>query len=50
MLVVAATLTVPVALNTIIPPLVPFQALAVRVPPALMVTSVHWGTRWTMTF
>ncbi len=44
------TFTDPVALKTTIPPEVPSHALAVRVPPLLMVTVVHWATRWTTTF
>ena len=32
------------------PPLAPFHAVAVRLPPLAMVTSVHWGTRCTITF
>jgi hypothetical protein len=42
--------TAPVALKTTIPPLVPFQSLAVSVPPLEMVTFVHCGTRCTTTF
>jgi hypothetical protein len=45
-----ATFTVPMALKTMMPPLVPFQALAVSDTPLEIVTSVHWGTRCTTTF
>jgi hypothetical protein len=44
----ALTVTDPVALKATMPPEVPFQAFAVKDPP-VMVTSVHWGTRWTIT-
>lgn len=41
--------TAPVARKMTIPPLLPPQAFAVSVPPLLMVSVVHWGTRWTTT-